>query len=518
MLHQAPNVLVDLSGVNRPCAPSMWYVGNDSLESYSLPPDTFPISPNDSEYLTAVKQVKLDGIRWHVNGNIVQVNFAVIGNAVLRTINDPNASVEDMDKLVLTTFESLTEWLAAVPEMPTNVTAEEIQHTMLISSAALCMKSVVSPYLMARCDDRRQATSVLPPQMCNGETRERMLADYISNACRLCRHMRLVTDLLENETPPMFISYALMLAGGIAAACTHSAPTRALRESFAQTTAFIKRMCKSCGTKSLLFAQAWEEIVQVEEMVTFMPKRLEKSQLLTMRDLLVPGSIEAAVDKKFTVFLHPIRHIANMPPAANSVFDDQPSEPRTRPHGGIPLTSNLCAIFGSKPVGAKIKRTASMEAATARSHQRQVPEYKMTYTSISSILVSLVVATMDEEFFAFLPELGGASEQMQVRVQPSPASTEGSLAGRVDTMRIHSMSPPMTQLSQSLPPLHHAVHSPPLPTASHQSAQTPTEAPQSPAPATHHHQSPPPPPSPEECSPAAKHSSGSRSNVINLLN
>ncbi|ORX70662.1 hypothetical protein DL89DRAFT_256855 [Linderina pennispora] len=389
MLHQAPNVLVDLSGVNRPVR----------------------------AVHVRIKQAKLDGIRWHVNGSIVQVNFAVIGNAVLRTINDPNASVEDMDKLVLTTFESLTEWLAAVPEMPANVTAEEIQHT----NADIVGRAVHEVGGVA-------ATSVLPPQMCNGETRERMLADYISNACRLCRQMRLVTDLLENETPPMFISYALMLAGGIAAACAHSAPTRALRESFAQTTAFIKRMCKSCGTKSLLFAQAWEEIVQVEEMVTFMPKRLEKSQLLTMRDLLVPGSIEAVVDKKFTVFLHPIRHIANMPPAANSVFDDQPSEPRTRPHGGIPLTSNLCAIFGSKPVGAKIKRTASMEAATARSHQRQVPEYKMTYTSISSILVSLVVATMDEEFFAFLPELG-ASEQMQVRVQLSSASTEGSLAG-----------------------------------------------------------------------------------------
>ncbi|KAJ1947704.1 hypothetical protein FBU59_001847, partial [Linderina macrospora] len=519
MLHQAPNVLVDLSGVNRPCAPSMWYVGNDNLESFALPADTFPASPSESAYLTAVKQVKLDGIRWHVNGNTVQVNFAVIGNAVLRTINDPNASTEEMDQLVLSTYESLIEWVASVPEMPMNATGEEVQHTMLISSAALCMKSVVSPYLMARCDDRREATKVLPAEICTPETRERMLADYIGDACRLTRHLRLVTDLIENETPPMFIAYALMLAGGISAACAHSAPTQELRDKFAQMTEFIKRMCRSCGTKSLLFAHACEEVERVEEMVTFMPRRLEKSQLLTIRDLLVPSTIKAVVDKRFAVFLNPIRHIAKMPPAASPTFDDPSSpEPRSRPPGGMPLTSNLCAIFGSRAPGAKIKRTSSVEAASARSTRRQVPEYKMTYTSISSILVSLVVSTMDEDFFDFMPERAEAkasSEPVHVSAHPSPAGSGAGIARRVDSMRIQSLSPPMAQLSQSLPPLHSAVHSPPLST-SH--PQSPNHRRQSPTPATPHQQSPPPPPSSEEEVPAIKRRMGGRSNVINLLN
>ncbi|KAJ2340198.1 hypothetical protein GGF43_006469, partial [Coemansia sp. RSA 2618] len=47
MLHTTPYVLVDLSGVNRPCAPNMWYVGNDSLDSLSYP-ITAGRNPEDS--------------------------------------------------------------------------------------------------------------------------------------------------------------------------------------------------------------------------------------------------------------------------------------------------------------------------------------------------------------------------------------------------------------------------------------------------------------------------------------
>ncbi|KAI8319695.1 hypothetical protein GQ54DRAFT_313333 [Martensiomyces pterosporus] len=547
MLHRAPYVMVDLSGVNRPCAPHMWYIGNENIEALSFPSTAFGVAPGDSEYLAAVKQMKLGGMSWLINGNTVQVNFAVLGNALLRNLNDPSSSQEQLDKLVVAVFKSLTEWISAVPEMPSTPTVEEVQHTLLISSASICLKSVITPYLITRFYDCPSSPdshlslcseiSTVFGDLQSNDTQHKMLADYVSNACRVYRYTRLVIDVMKNDVPPMFIAYSMMICGGIFAACAYAAPTRPLQERFAQYTEFIKQMCRSCAQKSLLFGGSLEEIERVEEMVKFLPRRLEREQLVRIRDILIPGSIESVINKRFSTFINPIRHIAQMPPMRGlfstehlapplaaraaqpsggsggstsssssnwgkcirthldaalgagakspSPSPQSPTTPgaadiagaplsvgprstgsiaqgRSRP-GGIPLTSNLCAIFGKlsstsfASICSGMRRTgaaasdasdplradgntpgapddlfaagngnqdaAGMWGSPGGWSEKKVPDYKLTFTSISSLFVALSIASKDESFFDFMPELSPPSSSDAL--SPPIAATAG---------------------------------------------------------------------------------------------
>ncbi|KAJ2818155.1 hypothetical protein GGI24_005183, partial [Coemansia furcata] len=290
MLHSPPNVLVDLSGVNRPCAQNVWYVGNDSLESLAMPEECgFGAKPGDSAYLATLKQLKLGGVPWRINGTTVQLNFAVLGNALLRGIGDPQTSQAALDLLINNSFRALNEWLSTVPEMPLSPTVDEIHHTLMIASAAMCLKSVVTPYLVARSSPA------------DSDNLDVMLVDYVDNACRVYRFTRLTVEKVANQVvPAMFIAYSTMIIGGIFAACAHTAPTAEQRGQFARCTAFLKEMCRDCSKKSLLFRNALVEIECVEEMVGFLPRRLDCAQLLRIRELLIPRSIEGAVGKRFS--------------------------------------------------------------------------------------------------------------------------------------------------------------------------------------------------------------------------
>ncbi|KAJ2814480.1 hypothetical protein FBU31_007273, partial [Coemansia sp. 'formosensis'] len=205
--------------------------------------------------------------------------------------------------------------------------------------------------------------------------------------------------------PAMFIAYSTMIIGGIFAACAHTAPTAEQRGRFARCTAFLKEMCRDCSKKSLLFRNALVEIECVEEMVGFLPRRLDCTQLLRIRELLIPRSIEGAVGKRFSTFITPIRHIARMPPTTNACSA-----------GTIPLTSNLCAIFGKKPTQVK-------EPPANGEGDAKLPDYKLTYTAISTLLVAMSTATKDESFFAaMLGRLDTDGEQKD-EVMTSPPST-----------------------------------------------------------------------------------------------
>ncbi|KAJ2902272.1 hypothetical protein GGI21_004576, partial [Coemansia aciculifera] len=267
MLHTPPNILVDLSGVNRPCAQNVWYVGNDNLESLAMPPSCSSAKPGDSEYLATLKQIKMGGVPWRINGTTVQLNFAVLGNALLRSINDPQTTQAALDSLANNSFRSLNEWLATVPAMPTRPTLDEVHHTLMISSAAMCLKSVVTPYLVNTISSKWEQDE---------EATERMVVDYIGNACQVYRYTRLTVDLIANKSvPAMFIAYSTMIIGGIFAACAYAAPTPELRQRFAQCTEFLCKMCRDCSQKSLLFETARLEIERVQRMVPFMPRRLD---------------------------------------------------------------------------------------------------------------------------------------------------------------------------------------------------------------------------------------------------
>ncbi|KAJ2744515.1 hypothetical protein GGI20_002916 [Coemansia sp. BCRC 34301] len=376
MLHCPPNILVDLSGVNRPCAQNVWYVGNDNLDSLAMPASCgFGAKPGDSAYLAALKQLKLGGVPWRINGTTtVQLNFAVLGNALLRSISDPQTTQSALDSLVNNSFRALNEWLATVPAMPSRPTLDEIHHTLMISSAAMCLKSVVTPYLVTRSNSAVREEE---------EASDRMVVDYINNACQVYRYTRLTVELVANKSvPAMFIAYSTMIIGGIFAACAYAAPTPGLQRRFGRCTDFLRAMCRDCARKSLLFENALAEIERVEEMVRFLPRRLDSAQLLRIRDLLIPRSIEAAVGKRFSTFVGPIRNIMQSVKSTTG--------------GDIPLTSNLCAIFGQK---------------TPHPHQSlhkvvvgcgKIPDYKLTYTAISSLLIALSSATKDESYFAFM--------------------------------------------------------------------------------------------------------------------
>ncbi|KAJ2417326.1 hypothetical protein GGI10_000252 [Coemansia sp. RSA 2530] len=401
MLHCPPNILVDLSGVNRPCAQNVWYVGNDNLESLSMPASCgFGAKPGDSAYLATLKQLKLGGVPWRINGTTVQLNFAVLGNALLRSISDPQTSQAALDLLVNNSFRALNEWLSTVPEMPSNPTLDEIHHTLMISSAAMCLKSVVTPYLVTRSNNPAEKDNM-----------DLMLADYVDNACRVYQYTRLTIELVANKVVPvMFIAYSTMIIGGIFAACAHSAPTEELRERFARCTAFLKDMCRECTRKSLLFHNTLVEIERVEEMVRYLPRRLDNHQLLRIRELLIPRTIEAAVGKRFSTFINPIRDIARMPPAAVNCSG-----------GNIPLTSNLCAIFGQKPLVPKDS------PSQYGGFNGKLPDCKLSYTAISSILVALSAAARDEFFFkSMLDRLD--TDDVEVKDEPDVSSSMPSTA------------------------------------------------------------------------------------------
>ncbi|KAJ1819870.1 hypothetical protein LPJ75_001076 [Coemansia sp. RSA 2598] len=368
MMHKSPYVMIDLSGVNRPCAPTMWYVGNDSIESLSIPPSVLTPNPNDTAYIAALKKIKMGGVSWRINGNTVQLNFAMLGNAIMRGISDPHYSKEHLDKLVVCAYKSLSQWVTAAPEMPDNPTFDEVHHTLLLCSAALCLKSVVAPYLITRGrkaadrstgasetngnnggggsfnldirldvqDPGKTAASSSSPvsefeymrsmfdaigNLNSPSTVDRLLTDYIRTSFQLYRYMRLTANMIENSsTPPMFLAHSTMISGGIFAACAYAAPTQAQRDRFARSRDFIKCMLRDTMRKSLLFRVALDEVERVEEMVQFMPRRLDAALLESVRDTLVPDTIEAVINKRFSQFVEPIRQLARMPLPASSAL------------------------------------------------------------------------------------------------------------------------------------------------------------------------------------------------------
>ncbi|KAJ1749474.1 hypothetical protein LPJ79_003678 [Coemansia sp. RSA 1821] len=462
--HTTPYVMVDLSGVNRPCAPNMWYVGNDNLDSLSLPPQatacyTRP-RPGDSEYLTALRAAKVNGMSWSLNGNTVQLNFAVLGNAILRSISDPQLSHAHVDRLVIRASKSVSEWLAPVPLMPANPSLDELKLTLMMSSASLCLKSVITPYLFARCRPHSRTATESLEESSAPELRElnseqgldKILADYIKDACEHYEHAVQILQCKteEDAMPPMFAAYSMTVCGGMLAACAHAAPTEQLHARFSKMVAFFVQNSRKCAERSLLFKHAQDEIVAVAEMASHLPRRLDKQKLLHIRDTLLPGSVEPAVNKRFDQFIAPLKSI--LKPAA-SLYDaplsDSAKEEETRMkcplsmgrRGFIPLTSNLCAIFeqalGRKPHRAlsetsdesarsptspaafscesssttrkdesiKCSSSPGIDQPSKKSQQpRALPTHRLTFTAITSLMIGLTVATKDAAFFDFMPK------------------------------------------------------------------------------------------------------------------
>ncbi|KAJ2659504.1 hypothetical protein IWW48_003450 [Coemansia sp. RSA 1200] len=510
MLHSPPYVLVDLSGVNRPCSQNTWYIGNENLEALSFSESSFGVKPGDSEYLTTLKKLKLAGMPWQANGTTLQINFSVLGNAILRGISDPQFSQEVLDRLVLRAFQSLAEWIALVPPLPDSPSCNEVHHTLLISSVALCLKSVMTPYLITRTGDAllpgsagnesplveaARATACysekaygLPSPPADARLDQElaldwMLKDYISSSCHLYRYMRLTHDMMKScIVPPMFSAHTAMISGGIFAACAHSAPTAAQRARFAILRDYVVSTCRLYAAKSLLFGISVTEIQRVEEMVRFMPRRLDPAQFKAIRKALMPGSLESLVNKRFSSFIHTLRDLARMPPVcdsasgspqmmcSSSVAADSMSAPvaasssscSSIQRGGIiPLTRNLRAIFGrfvKCPVSSMASMASSLSSGSAWQDDEKkrpmagdsasasaangatdgndrcfedyaassdaalgaVPDYKLTFMAVSSLMVGLSMTTKDEAFLAFVPEL---------RTEAASESTSASSLG-----------------------------------------------------------------------------------------
>ncbi|KAJ2402778.1 hypothetical protein GGI23_000458 [Coemansia sp. RSA 2559] len=465
MLHTPPYVLVDLSGVNRPCSQNIWYIGNDNLDAVSFPEAAACGSrPGDSEYLTTLKKLKLAGMPWQANGSTLQLNFSVLGNAIMRGISDPQFSQDVLDKLVLRAFCSLAEWIALVPPLPEAPSCDEVHHTLLITSVALFLKSIITPYLItrgsssgssngespliaaaratARYSEKAYSLPTPPPgtRLDHDLAMDWLLKDYISTCCQVYRYMRRTHDMMtSNIVPPMFAAYTAMISGGVFAACAHAAPSEAQRARFAMFRDFVVSTCRSHATKSLLFNISLTEIKRVEEMVRFMPRRLEPAQLKVIREKLIPGSIEELVNKRFSVFARSLLALtrassssASSSSAASFFSSPTRSSPApTEPAalslcpgggGGIPLTSNLCAIFGrlvkssssscaetknrifrSEKLG--IDTPSSPSSFDSPSSASPFPNYKLSFTAISSLMVGLSLASKDESFLDFVPEL-----------------------------------------------------------------------------------------------------------------
>ncbi|KAJ2236768.1 hypothetical protein H4R99_001435 [Coemansia sp. RSA 1722] len=576
MMHKSPYVMIDLSGVNRPCAPTMWYIGNDNIETLNFPASAFRPNPNDTAYVTALKKIKMSGVSWRINGNTVQLNFAMLGNAILRGISDPHYSKEHLDKLVVCAYKSLSDWVAEAPEMPDDPTFDEVQHTLLLCSAALCLKSVVAPYLITRGRNASDATAnnslnsnttgcsldirLNGPEpnktsssalesgleymrftfdsvgdLNSPATVDRLLSDYIRTSFQLYRYMRLTANMIENNSvPPMFLAHSTMISGGIFAACAYAAPTLAQQKRFVRCREFIKCMLRDTMRSSLLFRTALEEIERIEEMVQFLPRRLDPAQLEAIRDMLVPDTIEAVINKRFCQFMEPIRQVIRKPqqqqqqqqhpqpqlmqsPLLNAAAiaiseagsGSQPAPSNgSKPSGsclktqlgislslfgpskisnlfcprmsGSGLSNSLCALFG------KNNSNPSRNAATARSattnsdngsdlseaavadkklhsppqmfanhhntystendHDWQLntssgrqakspPDYKLSFTSISSLLVALSIASKDASFF---DSMFGTIDALCKKSSPCESTAEPPLS-----------SPPMRPTSNA---------------------------------------------------------------------
>ncbi|KAJ1960098.1 hypothetical protein GGI12_003984 [Dipsacomyces acuminosporus] len=364
----------------------------------------------------------------------------------------------------------------------------------------MCIKSVTTPYLITRSQDPVAPLSDDLSVTINGsdvgelkdtDTLDTIFLDYVKNACTVYKYTRLTGDVMKNDIPPMFISYSVVICGGIFASIAYAAPTKQLRETFRGYAELMKKLCRDFSHKTLLFADALKDIEKVEEMVRFLPRRLSVDQLLRIRKILIPSRIESLVGKKFCSFIDPIRRIAQLPHSVsnNSSMDwfsslSSPSPSLSEKHlspssnmshlanlprspsplnlngnngscsantagrsgngssssngGGIPLTSNLCAIFGRHMHhhyhhqaifgGSGIKRTGTNSSADSGdinsvddelfpgSYKGQqppraldgsckmpkaakLPDYKLTFISISSLFVALTIATKDEPFF-----------------------------------------------------------------------------------------------------------------------
>ncbi|KAJ2770765.1 hypothetical protein IWQ57_002512 [Coemansia nantahalensis] len=456
MRHTAPYVLVDLGGVNRPCAQNMWHVGNDNLESLSFPPSGFGAQPGDSEYLVQLKAMKLNGMTWCINGSRLQLNFCVLGNALLRAIGDPQAPQAQVDRLVVNASRSVDDWIRTLPALPPRPNQLELGHTLLISTACLGLRSTIAPYLLSRFHYRsidqpwagteplnREAADVLrglnTKAGCN-----QMLSDYMHCAHRHYRLARMSVDMGYDEAPTMFSAYSMMVCGGIFVATAHAAPTQRLRERHSEMARFFKRQATQCAARSALFQNTVDEIERIEHMVQFLPRRLSEDQLCQMRDILVPRSIEAAVNKQFACFILPALHIVRAANCASasigSPVQQRPTSP-VRQSGAIPLTSNVCAIFGqtlaslgplkslssrlrcpmsrsssssssSRPVEAVAAAAARLGSPeTQEKHDSQppacaqdLPNYRLSYTAIASLFVGLVIATKDGSFFSYMDD------------------------------------------------------------------------------------------------------------------
>ncbi|KAJ1907107.1 hypothetical protein LPJ81_000966 [Coemansia sp. IMI 209127] len=467
MLHTPPYVFVDLSGVNRPCPQNIWYIGNDNLDAVSFPESAFGTNPGDSEYLTTLKKLKLAGMPWQANGTTLQLNFSVLGNAILRGISDPQFSQDVLDKLVLRAFCSLAEWIALVPPLPEAPSYNEVHHTMLISSVALVLKSVITPYLIshdssssnnsnngespliaaaratARYSEKAYNLPTPPPgtRLDHDLAMDWLLKDYISTCCQVYRYMRRTQDMMtSNIVPPMFAAHTAMISGGVFAACAHTAPTEAQRARFAMFRDFIVATCRTHATKSLLFNISLTEIKRIEEMVRFIPRRLEPAQLTVIREKLIPGSIEALVNKRFSVFIQSLLALTRISSSSSSSFlAGSPSSTGSTDNsaaalslcpsggGGIPLTSNLCAIFGrfvkssssscaeTKSRISRNEKTGGIDASSSSSPSTSTlfdspssgpfPNYKLSFAAISSLMIALTIASKDESFLDFVPEL-----------------------------------------------------------------------------------------------------------------
>ncbi|PIA12752.1 hypothetical protein COEREDRAFT_99966 [Coemansia reversa NRRL 1564] len=435
--HTTPYVVVDLSGVNRPCAQNMWYVGNDNLDSLNYPKHNFNVDPEDSQYLATLKAIKHDGMPWLVNGNTVQINFAMLANAVLRAISDPLAPQDQVDSLVVNACKSIDDWIAPLPTLPKSAANEEICMTLMISAAAIGVRSIITPHLLARSYQTNlsnqsssqdvHGTQPIMRALATDTGRWRILHAYMRGAYQYYQIIQHGSALgTYNEVPPMFASYAMSICGGMFAACARSAPTLEYRTKCAEIVNFLKQFAATFVKRSLVFRLTLKEIEDIEHMVKFLPRRLDPSMLARIRDALLPiGSIESAVNKPFAVFLAPIMHLlkprgANQSTATTSVCD-----------GTIPLTSNLCAIFGqsmasicrrfsrstecSGPLFSNCDSTSSSSdnatipfekdeniADTQHTLPSRLPDCKLSYTAISSLMICLNVAAMDESLFTFM--------------------------------------------------------------------------------------------------------------------
>ncbi|KAJ2713306.1 hypothetical protein H4R19_002318 [Coemansia spiralis] len=473
MRHTAPYVLVDLSGVNRPCTQNMWHVGNDNLESLTFPPCAFGAQPGDSEYMVQLKTMKLNGVTWCINGSRLQLNFCVLGNALLRAVTDPQAPRDHVDRLVVNASRSVDDWIRTLPVLPPQPTEVELGLTLLINTACLGLRSMITPYLLGRFHYRctnlsdagteplnREAVDVLRGLNTDAGC-ERMLTDYMLCAYRHYRLARLAADMDFDDLPHMLAAHAIMVCGGIFVATAHAAPTQRLREQHTEMALLFKRMATKCASRSALFQHSIDEIERIEIMVQFLPRRLSGDQLSQMRNILVPRSIESAVNKQFSCFIQPALHVIR---AANSNRAGSPEQQRpaspARQSGAIPLTSNLCAIFGqslasfgslkslSNRVRCPMSRSSSGAGGGGKSvesaatlydspeprekHDDQppacaqdLPDFRMTYTAIASLFVGMEIATKNESFFSYMES--DAMDPALSRQQQPPQKKGSSL-------------------------------------------------------------------------------------------